>query len=185
MKLKRVVVGIDPATTNTEDSDETGIVACGLGADGHGYVLDDFTLRASPDGWARKAWALFDKHQADRVVVEVNQGGEMVRHTLETVRKNGPITTVHAKKAKRLRAEPIAALYEQGRVHHVGMFRALEDQMTTWDPDDENRDDSPDRIDALVYALTELMLDSVDVDGIGFGSVVQESPWNFGNVVRR
>jgi phage terminase large subunit-like protein len=157
-ELVRVVVAIDPAATNTEDSDETGIVVAGRGRDGQGYVLADLSLKASPDGWGRRAATAYQEFAADRVVYEANQGGDMVKFTLRTVDPRLPLRDVHASRGKRTRAEPIAALYEQGRIHHVGIHRKLEDQMCSWNPDDA-RMDSPDRVDALVWALTDLMLD--------------------------
>lgn len=154
-ELKRVVVAIDPATTSGEDSDETGIVVAGLGTDDRGYVLADRTCRLSPDGWARRAWAAFDEFGADRIVYESNQGGDMVAHTLRTVRQSGPLTAVHASRGKRTRAEPVAALYEQGKVTHPTPLDDLEDEMVGWTPESGN---SPDRMDAAVWALTALML---------------------------
>lgn len=153
--LRRVVVAIDPATTSGEDSDETGIVVVGLGVDGRGYVLDDVSCRLSPDGWAKRAVAAFEKHKADRVVYEANQGGDMVAHTLRTVANRLPLRAVHASRGKRTRAEPVAALYEQGRVSHVAAFDDLEDQLVSWTPDSG---ESPDRLDALVWGLTELLV---------------------------
>lgn len=154
-ELVRVVVAIDPAATAHEESDETGIVVAGRGADGHAYVLADRSCRMSPDGWARRAVAAFDEHQADRIVAEVNNGGDMVEAVVRTVRAGVPYRKVHATRGKRLRAEPVAALYEQGRVHHVGRLPELEDQLTSWTPEDSG---SPDRLDALVWAITELGL---------------------------
>ena len=153
-QLRRIVVAVDPAVSANAQSDETGIVAAGLGFDGRFYVLDDASGRYSPDQWASRVAALYRARSADRVVVEVNQGGDLVTATLRTVDRSLPITTVHAKRGKALRAEPIAALYEQGRVAHVGALPTLEDQMTAWDPASDTT--SPDRVDALVYALTEL-----------------------------
>ena len=154
--LKRVVVGIDPAVTANADSDETGIVAAGIGDDDHAYVLADSSGTYSPLQWAVKAVAQYDALNADRVVAEVNNGGDLVKANLRAVRSSVPYKAVHASRGKAVRAEPIAALYEQGRVHHVGNFPELELQMTTWSPvDDKN---SPDRVDALVWALTELMV---------------------------
>jgi phage terminase large subunit-like protein len=154
--LQRVVVAIDPAMTAGEDSDETGIIAAGVGVDGHGYVLRDASCRLSPDGWAQRAVALFDEAHADRIVAEVNNGGEMVEHTLRTVRRMVPYQAVHASRGKVTRAEPIAALYEQGKIHHAGSFLELEDQMCTFVPGDLQG--SPDRVDALVWALTWLFV---------------------------
>ena len=153
-ELVRVVVAIDPAVTSTAESDETGIVVAGLGADGRGYVLADRSGRFKPDAWARRAVEAYHEHRADRIVAEGNQGGEMVTHVLTTVEQGLPIRIVHATRGKATRAEPIAALYEQGRVSHVGGLPQLEDQLCTWMPGGS----SPDRLDALVWALTELML---------------------------
>lgn len=151
--LRRVVVAIDPAASANEDSDETGIVVAGQGIDGRYYVFADRSCRLSPDGWARRAVAAFDEFQADRIVAEVNNGGDMVLATLKTVRPAIPATAVHASRGKAIRAEPIAALYEQGRVSHVEAFETLEDQLCSWTPESGQ---SPDRLDALVWALTEL-----------------------------
>jgi phage terminase large subunit-like protein len=161
--LTRCVVAIDPAVTSGEDSDETGIVVAGLGVDGRGYVLADRTCRLSPDGWARRAVGAFDDLAADLVVAEVNNGGEMVRATLATVRPTISYRAVHASRGKQIRAQPIAALYEQGRVSHVEVFPELEEQLTTWTPESGT---SPDRLDALVWALTELFLEAPDIDEI-------------------
>jgi predicted phage terminase large subunit-like protein len=156
--LTRVVVAVDPAVTSGDDSDSTGIIAAGLGVDGHLYVLDDRTCRLSPDRWARTAIDLYDEHEADRIVAEVNNGGDLVTTVLRTIDSSVPVRTVHASRGKRVRAEPVAALYEQGRVHHVGGFPDLEDQMTTWTPDSP---DSPDRVDALVWAIYDLSVETV------------------------
>jgi phage terminase large subunit-like protein len=152
--LVRVVVAIDPAVTSGEDADSTGIVVAGKGEAGSYYVLADRTCHLSPDGWARRAVAAFDEWKADRLVAEANNGGDLVANVIRTVRETVPVTLVHATRGKRVRAEPIAALYEQGRVHHVGGFPELEDQMCTFAPDTVIG--SPDRVDALVWALTEL-----------------------------
>lgn len=153
--LARVVVGVDPAVTAHTSSDETGIIVVGKGVDGQGYVLADRSCRLSPDGWARRVIAAYDEFQADRVIVEVNNGGDMVAHTLRTVRPGLAIETVHASRGKVTRAEPIAALYEQQRVWHVAPFEDLESQLTTWTPESGQ---SPDRLDALVWACTALDL---------------------------
>ena len=156
-ELVRVVVAVDPATTSGEESDETGIVVAGLGSDGHGYVLADRSCRMTPDGWARRAAQAYHEFEADRLVVEGNQGGEMVEYLLATVDRTVPIKRITATRGKRLRAEPVAALYEQGRVHHVGTLAALEDQQASFTGDGGDHDD---RVDALVHALTELVVDS-------------------------
>jgi phage terminase large subunit-like protein len=152
--LSRIVVGVDPAASAGEDASETGIVVAGIDARQHGYVLDDVSLHGTPNDWARAAIDAVDRWQADRVVAEANNGGLMVEQTLRTLRPNLPITLVHASRGKLTRAEPVAALYEQGRIHHVGGFPHLEDQMTTYD----GSGDSPDRMDALVWTLTDLLV---------------------------
>lgn len=149
--LERVVVAIDPAVTNDEGSAETGIVVAGRLGEEY-FVLEDRSLRASPRGWASEAIVAYKGHKADRIIGEANNGGDMIEGTLRNVDGEVSFTKVHASRGKITRAEPIAALYEQGRVHHVGMFLELEDQMTEWEPGLP----SPDRLDALVWALTEL-----------------------------
>ena len=153
-ELHRVVVGVDPSATSY--GDEAGIIVAGIGADGHGYVLADTSLQASPHGWGSAAVLAYHTHQADRLVAEVNNGGEMVELTIRTVDPLVSYRAVHASRGKRTRAEPVAALYEQGRVHHVGALSKLEDEMCTWSAIEGEA--SPNRMDALVWALTELML---------------------------
>jgi phage terminase large subunit-like protein len=155
--MTRIVVGIDPAVSNKSSSDETGIVAVGRGVDGHGYVLMDGSLRGTPDKWARAAASIYRSLKADRVIAEANNGGDMVRFTLQTVDPTLPIKIVHASRGKQTRAEPIAAMYEQNKVHHVGVFSTLEDQLCTWTPFD-TKISSPDRLDALVWACTDCLL---------------------------
>lgn len=150
--LIRIVVGVDPAVTSGEYSDETGIVTAGLAADGHCYVLEDNSLQGTPNQWAVAVSRAYHKHKADRVIGEVNNGGDLVEVNLRTVDRSIPFRAVHASRGKLIRAEPIAALYEQGKVHHVGTFPQLEDQMCEWVPGEK----SPDRMDALVWAITEL-----------------------------
>lgn len=157
--LKRVVVAIDPAAKQNDMPDDgaaTGVVVAGVGEDGRGYVLDDATCRESPNGWARKAVACFDRYEADCIVGETNQGGDMVASTVRAVRPTVPFREVHASRGKWTRAEPIAALYEQGRISHVGTFADLEDEMVNFGPNGMAGGQSPDRVDALVWALTEL-----------------------------
>lgn len=157
--MTRIVVAIDPAAKKNDQPDEgaaTGIVAAGIGTDNRGYVLDDATLRASPNGWARRAVALFDRYEADCIVGEVNNGGDMVESTVRSVRETIPFRAVHASRGKWVRAEPVAALYEQGRVSHVGAFPELEDEMVVFGPNGMPDGSSPDRLDAAVWALTEL-----------------------------
>jgi predicted phage terminase large subunit-like protein len=152
--LTRIVVGVDPAVTSGDDSDSTGIVVAGMSADGHYYVLDDVTLKASPQEWATKAVEVYEKYKADRIVAETNNGGDLVIHLLQQVNPSVSTKKVTATRGKQMRAEPIAALYEQGRVHHVGYFTELEDEMCEFEPGITRN--SPDRMDALVWALTEL-----------------------------
>ena len=153
--LARVVVAVDPAVTSGEGSDETGMVVAGLGVDGRGYVLADRSCRLSPDGWARRAVAAFDEFKADVIVAEANNGGDLVEQTIRTVRRTIPYKRVHASRGKQTRAQPVAALYEQGKVSHVETFPELDEQLTSWTPESGT---SPDRLDALVWALTHLML---------------------------
>lgn len=155
--LRRIVVAVDPAVTTNEDSDETGIVVAGIGDDGRGYVLDDLTCKESPAGWAMVALKAYHDRKADRVVAETNQGGDMVETIFRSLNNEVSYQGVHASRGKFSRAEPVAALYEQGRVSHVGSFGALEDQMCDYNPHAASR--SPDRMDALVWALTALMLE--------------------------
>ncbi len=157
--LARIVVAIDPAISTGDDADETGIVVAGVGEDGHGYVLDDLSGRHAPHEWARRAVAAYKGHQADRIVAETNNGGDLVESTLRVIDPNAAFRAVHASRGKAIRAEPVAALYEQGRVHHVGRLSALEDQMCEFTADKPRaRGQSPDRVDALVWAITDLMI---------------------------
>lgn len=156
--LQRIIVAIDPATSSDEGSDETGIVCVGMArdADGYnrGYVLADRSLRGSPDEWAKAAVALYREFEADRIVAEKNQGGEMVESVIRAVDRNVPISLVHASRGKLIRAEPVSALYEQNRVHHCGRFDELEDQMCIFAADYDRANGSPDRMDALVWGLS-------------------------------
>ena len=152
--FKRVVVAIDPAGASHKGSAETGIVAAGLGQDGHIYVLRDNSGRYSPEGWAARATQLYEDLKANYIVVEKNFGGEMVTATLKATGSRAKVRVVTASRGKAIRAEPVVGQYEQGRVHHVGVFPELEDQLCSWDP--TGNDPSPDRLDALVWAVTEL-----------------------------
>ena len=157
--LIRVAVAIDPAVTSGDNADDTGIIVAGTGMVGgelHGYVLADRTCHVSPNEWARRAIAAFHEFEADLIVAEVNNGQELVAAVLKTQDERVPFKPVNASRGKRVRADPIAALYQQGRVHHVGGLPELEDECVTWVPGESK--DSPDRMDALVWALTELML---------------------------
>lgn len=162
--LRRIVVAIDPATTSEEDSDETGIVVAGLGVDDNGYVFGDYSARAKPIEWAKTAIHNYKYWLCDRIIGEANNGGEMIEATLRMVDPNCSYKAVHASRGKMTRAEPVAALYEQGRIHHVGMFEQLEDQMCTYVPG--LGEDSPDRMDALVWAISELMVNEEEYSGV-------------------
>lgn len=157
--LARIVVAVDPPVTAGENADECGIIVAGVlaGDDGDiAFVLDDRSVAGlSPREWAARAVAAYHEYDADRIVVETNQGGDMVREIVKGVDPSVPVREVRATRGKRLRAEPVAALYEQGRVRHVAAFPALEDQMTTYAGETGK---SPDRMDALVWALTDLLL---------------------------
>ena len=155
--LERIVVAIDPQGTDSATSADTGIVVVGIApvrGDLHAYVLADLTLSGTPEKWASAAVSGFYSFKADRIVAEVNFGGDMVESIIRVVDKLIPFKKVHASRGKVVRAEPVSALYEQGRVHHVGFFAELEDQLCEWVPGAK----SPDRLDALVWAITELML---------------------------
>jgi phage terminase large subunit-like protein len=154
-KLRRIVVADDPAVTAHANSDETGIIAAGLGdVDGHGYVLADASGIYSPLEWAKKTMTQYDLLEADCVVAEVNNGGDLVEANLRAAGFRGAVQQVRASRGKQTRAEPLVGLYEQGKIHHVGVFADLESQMTTWDA---KRTESPDRVDALVWAFAVLM----------------------------
>lgn len=157
--LQRIVVAIDPSGGTDPENDEQGIGVAGLGVDKRGYVLADRSCKLSPDGWGRRAVQAYIDHQADLIVYEKNFGGDMVEAVIQTAAKSMGVTirtkSVTASRGKRVRAEPVAALYEQGRVSHVEVFAELENQLTTWTPESGT---SPDRLDWLVWALTELMV---------------------------
>jgi predicted phage terminase large subunit-like protein len=166
--LARIVVAIDPAATSGEDADETGIVVVGKDHQGHGYVLADASGKHQPVEWAKTAVAAYRAHHADRIVAERNNGGAMVEATIRIIDGNVPVTTVWASRGKVARAEPVSALYEQGKVHHIGTFPKLEDQMCafTTDFDRARAGYSPDRLDALVWGLTELLVEPMPQWGI-------------------
>ena len=179
--MLRIVVAIDPAVTSGDDSDDTGIIVVGLGVDGHVYVLWDATMKSDPFTWATEAVRLWHHYQADAIVAEVNNGGDLVAFVLAAVDPNVPVHSVHASRGKRTRAEPVSAKYEQGLVHHlkldprdivdpdtgqvrtVPVLEDLEDQLCTWTTDSE---ESPDRLDALVWGITALV--------IGEGEIIVE-----------
>jgi len=150
--LERIVVAIDPAGTSKKQSDETGIIVAGK-AKGITYILEDRSGRYTPHGWAVAARNLYEEWSADAVIAETNYGGEMVEHTLRTSGVKARLLKVNARRSKALRAEPVVGLYEQGKVKHVGSLPTLEEQMTEWVPFEGH---SPDRLDAMVYAVTSL-----------------------------
>ncbi len=168
-ELARIVIPIDPAVTSKEDSDETGIVPVGMDNQDppHFYVLEDVSGIYTPDQWAQVAVNAYHRRQADRIVGETNNGGDMIEAMIRNKDPNAAYVAVHASRGKIIRAEPIAALYEQHRVHHVGALPQLEDQMCEWDPIVSA--DSPDRMDSLVWGLTEL-----STGGDGWASLVNE-----------
>lgn len=170
--LVRIVVAIDPSGSDGSGGDSQGIVAVGKGVDGHAYVLEDATCRLSPAGWASRAVDVYRRHGADRIIAERNFGGAMVESTIRTADRTVPVKLVTASRGKVARAEPVAAMYEQrpdkqAIVHHVGRFPELEDQMSMMTTSGYQGAGSPDRVDALVWALTELMLKSANPVDIG------------------
>ncbi len=159
--LFRIVIPIDPSTTSGPDADACGMVPFGVGVNGHGYVLDDVTAVLSPDDWISRAVAQYDKWDADRIIGEANNGGDLIETLLRTKRKNISYEKVHASKGKITRAEPVAALYEQGKIHHVGAnLKALEDEMCNYVP---GLSKSPNRMDSLVWGASYLMLKKAKV----------------------
>ena len=152
--LKQIVVSVDPAASKKIDSDDTGIVVLGKGRDGRGYILEEDSDKYTPNEWGNKVIELFVKWNANMIVAEKNQGGDMVKHVIKTANENAPVKLVHASKGKILRAEPISSLYEDGMFSHVGIFPKLEYEMTTYtgDPGEE----SPNSLDAMVHGATYL-----------------------------
>ena len=173
--LIRVVVAVDPAVTSKADSDETGIIVAALTRSLHVIILDDLSLRGSPLKWATVAVAAYRSRQAAAIVAEVNNGGDLVAGNIRAVDGAANVRSVRASRGKYIRAEPVAALYEQGRVDHVGTFGTLEDQLCGWTPQGNER--SPDRLDALVWAVTDLLIDQEQVErSTSIGGMVQISP---------
>ena len=154
--LSRIVVSIDPAITSNEESDLTGIMVAGIDINGTAYILEDATGQYMPEQWAQKAVSLYEEYEADLIVAERNQGGDMVKSTLRTVNEVVPVKLVHASRGKYARAEPVSALYERGKIKHVKYLESLEEQMVTWEP--LGSIGSPDRLDAMVWAITNLLL---------------------------
>jgi len=158
----RFVVAVDPAVTTEDGSDETGIIGAGLGVDGLVYVCDDLSGHMTPHEWGRTVCSLYNRRQADKVIAETNQGGDLVVENINVVDASVPVKKVHAKRGKYLRAEPVAAYYEKGKVRHVGRHHKLESQMLNYTGSTVQK--SPDRLDALVYAIGELMQGTVGHD---------------------
>lgn len=179
--LTRVVVAVDPSGGSDPENDEQGIIVAGRGVDGAGYVLDDRSCRLSPDGWGRRAVQAYVDHHADRIVYERNFGGDMVQSVIQTAARSMGVTVatraVTASRGKAVRAEPVAALYEQRRCWHTRPFPELEDQLTSWTAASGT---SPDRLDALVWAMTDLLLDGTEVPSLAsMVSLERTSPWRF------
>jgi len=157
--LQRIIVAVDPSGSGDEDNadnDEIGIVVAGIGFDGNGYILEDCTLKAGPATWGRAAVAAYDRHKADLIIGEANYGGDMVRANIQASRPNVPFRKVTATRGKVVRAEPFSALYEQGKVRHVGILAALEDELCAMSTSGYTGRGSPNRADAAIWALTEL-----------------------------
>lgn len=152
--LKQIVVGVDP----TGGAAEAGILTCGYGADGHGYVLEDHSGHYTPEGWATRAVDAYYNHRADRIVAEINYGGAMVEGNIRTVDKKVPVKVVSATRGKQRRFQPVGSLIEQGKIHFVGSFPRLEDEITCFTLDDYEGEDSPNRADAFVWSITDMMI---------------------------
>lgn len=175
-ELRRILVSIDPAVSTNKASNETGIIVVGEGVDNHYYPLMDVSGIYSPLEWAMKAIHQYERHKASAIVCEVNNGGDLVEANLRAAGFTGRVIKVHATKGKATRAEPVVGMYEQNKVHHLGHLPGLESQMLTWDPKSE---DSPDRIDALVWAVTELINGVSNWDDVSELGRVEEysNPW--------
>jgi phage terminase large subunit-like protein len=158
-ELVRIVVAVDPPVTSTAGSDSCGIVVAGLGVDKRAYVIGDRTIQGrDPTVWAKAAVAAYRDYEADAIVVETNQGGDLLVQMFRSIDAMVPVKKVHASRGKYMRAEPVSTLYAEGRVAHVGEFPELERQMCDFAADGLSQGKSPDRLDALVWAITELML---------------------------
>lgn len=155
-QMRRVVVAVDPSGGDGPENDEQGIAVCGVGQDGHGYMLDDRTCKLSPEGWARVAVNAYHDHKANYIVAEKNFGGDMVTQTIKTVDPKVPVKLVTASRGKAARAEPVASLDAQGRIHQVGSWPEMEDELCSWDPLGAGR--SPNRLDARVWGFSELLV---------------------------
>jgi phage terminase large subunit-like protein len=157
--MLRIVVAVDPSgadDTDNMENDEIGIVVCGLGTDGNGYVLEDLTCKVSPEKWGKIATGAFDRHSADRIVAEMNYGGAMVRSTIHAARPRTPFRPVTASRGKVVRAEPISALVETGKIRFAGIFRELEDELCAFTTHGYMGENSPNRADAMIWAFSDL-----------------------------
>jgi phage terminase large subunit-like protein len=181
-ELVRIVVAIDPATTSDESSNETGMIVAGVGpcnckgpTEMHGFVMRDASRKYTPAEWGQEAVSLYNRYEANGIIGETNNGGDLVERNIRVVDRSVAYRGVHASRGKYTRAEPVATLYERGMVHHVGSFPKLEDQLTTWDP--EAGMPSPDRLDALVWAITDLMVDRSSSAAITLPDLTGASNW--------
>ena len=176
-RLVRVIVAIDPAASSNMDSDETGIVVCGIDANKNGYLIEDLSGKYTPNQWGSLASQTAERVQADCIVAEKNQGGDMVTAVIRQYNQNTRVKLVTATKGKYVRAEPIYSMYEQGRIYHIGEFPILENQMITFDPD---KGKSPDRVDALVWGFTELLGDTdQDYKSKTHGQIKKKTKYDF------
>ena len=153
-KMRKIVIGVDPAVTSNVNSAETGIIIAGISEDGNAYIIDDLSCSGSPLQWAQVVENAYNQHEADYITAEVNNGGDLIISTLHTVNSSLPIRPVRASRDKYTRAQPVAALFEKGKVKLSGTFPTLEDQMCEWVPGLT----SPDRLDAMVWAISSLMI---------------------------
>lgn len=160
--MKRTIVSVDPSGTKSDTADEAGIIVAGLGVNGHGYIFEDFTGSLTPHETCLKAINAYNLWEADRIVAESNHGGDWIEMGLRAIQRNIAYKKLYASRGKMARAEPVAALYEQRRVHHVGIFPLAEDELCTWEPNTGMP--SPNRLDAIVWAVTELMLRDVGME---------------------
>lgn len=182
--IKRIVIAVDPAVSSKDTSDETGIIVAGIGNDNHLYVIADASGKYGPSEWASRVISLYHQYRADRVIAEVNNGGDLVESILRTIDHTVSYRAVHATRDKLTRAEPIAALYEQGKAHHIDQLLDLELEMTTWEAKKASK--SPNRIDALVWAATELCIKSGAITRLAkFSFLKRETPNKFISTARK
>lgn len=171
--LERIVVSIDPATTSNEKSDETGITVGGIDKYNRGYLIEDLSCKKSPNKWAEVAVEAYHDYKADRIIAEANNGGDLVESVIKTVDSSVAYKKINASRGKHTRAEPVAALYEQGKIYHVGFFGKLEDQYCNWIPGEE----SPDRLDSAVWLFTDLLLNNKGYKKVKPSGIGRSSTW--------